>query len=318
MNLVLVLVLVLDFLRWFMGTGKGATFCQMLSCNCRLALLAIFCLLLAPIPVRAQHVHIYAGAVEQTPGAPLFFQNADVWDTNSYGGYTQSPACMYLERNIPNLYPGLYQTATTFVSLPATIFNGGPSVYAASFGTYIELKFVSLQGPAGGVLTIWSEVDDPQHPAVLFTIPTGTANGTNRYNLSESDPNDPSADPYGHIHGRRFTLNKPGLYILGLQLVDTSNNGPGGGPVQSPSEITYFYMQSGLFLSDLSRSNNVTTARFGLPGFTNFVFEASPTPGGSNWVTVANIVGSDHSELRWVTETNTASRRFYRMRRVTN
>ena len=282
------------------------------------AFLAILDLCLGIVSAQAQHVHIYAGALEQTPGAPLFFQNADVWGTNSYGGYTQSPACMYLESNIPLLYPGLYQTATTFVSLPATIFNGGPSAYAASFGTYIELKFVSLQGPAGGVLTVWSEIDDPQNPAVLFSMPAGAANGTNRYNLSEGDANDPSADPYGHIHGRRFTLNKPGLYILGLQLVDTSNNGPAGGPVQTPSEITYFYMQAGLFLNDISRSNNVTTARFGLPGFTNFVFEASPTPGGTNWATVANIAGSDHSELRWVTETNTAPKRFYRIRRATN
>jgi hypothetical protein len=281
-------------------------------------LLAILGLCVSAIPVHAQHIHIYAGAVEQTPGTPLFFQNADVWDTNSYGGYAESPACMYLESNIPNLYPGLYQTATTFVSLPATIDNGGPSVYAASFGTYIELRFVSLQGPAGGVLTVWSEVDGPQNPAVLFRIPAGTAGGTNRYNLSEGDPNDPDADPYGHIHGRRFTLNKPGLYILGLQLLDTSSNGLGGGPVQTPSAITCFYLQAGLFLSDFSRSNNITTARFGLPGFTNYLFQASPSLNGTNWVTIGNIGGSDHSELRWVTDTNNAQTRFYRLRRATN
>jgi hypothetical protein len=285
---------------------------------------ALFCAALLAIsglgiiPAHAQHIHIYAGALEQTPGASLFFENADLWDTNSYGGYTQSPACLYLDTNIPDLYPGLYQTATTFVALPATIDNGGPSAYAAALGTYIELKFVFLQGPAGGVLSIWSEIDDPQHPVVVFTVPVGATNGTNRYNLSEGDPNDPTADPYGHIHGRRFTLNKPGLYILGLQLVDTSNNGLGAGPVQSPSEITYFYLQAGLVLSDFSRPNSVTAARFGLPGFANYFFEASSTPGGSNWVTIANITGSDHSELRWVTDTNTAPKRFYRLRRASN
>jgi hypothetical protein len=291
----------------------------------RAALMLLSGCVLNSHPVMAQsHAHIYAGVLCQTPfnplpGEPLWFVNGSVWDTNSYGGYTQSPACIYLESNLPDLYPGLYQTATTFSALPATIFNAGPSPYAPGFGTYVELKFISLAGPAGGSLTLWNEMDDPAHPAVMFTIPVGTTSGTNHYNLSEGDPTDPSADPYGHIHGRRFTLDKPGLYTLGLQLVDTSNNGPDGGPVQSQSEVTYFYFQAGLTLSDFSRSNNVAVARFGLPGFTNYVFEASPTITGTNWTTIQNITGTSHSELRWVTDINaTAPSRFYRIRKGTN
>jgi hypothetical protein len=249
----------------------------------------------------------------------LWFVNGDLWDTNSYGGYTQSPACIYLQDNIPDLYPGWYQTVTTFAALPATIFNAGPSPYAAALGTYIELRFVSLQGPAGGSLSIWNEIDDPAHPAVMFTVPVGTTNGTNRYHLSEGDPFDPFSDPYGHIHGRRFALNPSGLYIVGLQLVDTSNHGPNGGPVQSPSAITYFYLQAGLHLSDFSRTNNVTVARFGLPGFTDYVLESSPAVNGTNWAVVANIIGTSHSELRWVVDTNaTGPTRFYRIRKGTD
>ncbi len=276
-------------------------------------------------PVIAQeHAHLYAGVLCQTPsnpapGEPLWLVNGSDWDTNSYGGYTQSPACIYLEANIPDVYPGLYQSATTFASLPATINKGGPSPYAASLGTYIELRFVSLQGPAGGVLTLWNEKPDPFHPSVILTIPVGTSSGTNRYNLSEGNPFDPSADPYGHIHQRRFTLNRPGLYTLGLQLLDTSTNGPGGGPIHVPSDTNYFYLQAGLSLSDFSRSNNVATARFGLPGFTNFVFEASTTITGTNWETIADVFGTDHSELRWVTDTNaTSPNRFYRIRNTSN
>ena len=270
-------------------------------------------------PVEAQHAHLYAGAVSQTPGAPLWFQNGDLWDSNSWGGYAQSPACIYLLDNIPDLYPGLYQTATTFSALPATIFNAGPSPYAAALGTYIELSFLSLQGPTGGSLTLWNEIDDPAHPSVLFTIPVGTAGGTNRFNLSEGDSSDPFADPYGHIHGRRFTLNKPGLYIVGIQLVDTSNNGPNGGPVQSPSEIIHLYLQAGLYLSDFSLSNKGAAGRFGLPGFTDYVFESSPTVSGTNWTVVANIIGTSHSELRWLVDTNaTVPTRFYRIRNTTD
>jgi len=274
---------------------------------------------LVVLPAAAQHAHIYAGVASQIPGAALWFQNAYLWDTNSYGGYTESPACIYLENNRPDLYPGLYHTATTFSALPATIFNAGPSPYAAALGTYIELRFVSLQGPAGGVLTAWNEIDDPVNPAVIFTLPVGTTNGTNQFNLSEGDPFNPDSDPYGHIHGRPFTLNKPGLYTLGLQLVDTSTNGVNGTSMHGPSDITWFYLQAGLYLNDFVRSNDVTIARFGLPGFTDYVFESNSTVTGTNWVAVANITGTTHSELRWVTDTNaTTPTRFYRLRKKAN
>ena len=288
----------------------------------RTALLVLLFCGIAGTQAVAQHAHLYAGVLCQTPfnpfpGEPLWFQNADVWDTNSYGGYTQSPACIYFESNYPALYPGLYQTATTFSALPATVFTGGPNPYAAAFGTYIELRFVSLQGPAGGALTVWNEIDDPAHPSVMLTLPVGATNDTNRFNLSEGDPLDPEADPYGHIHGRRFTLNKPGLYTVGLQLVDTSHNGPGTGPVQSASAVTHFYLQAGLHLGNFSWSNSVATARFGLPGFANYAFEASPVLPGTNWGTITNITGTMHSELRWVRDSNASStNRFYRLRKT--
>lgn len=268
-------------------------------------------------PLIAQHAHIYAGAASQTPGTALFFQNANLWDTNSYGGYTQSPACIYFEDNYPELYPGLYQTVTTFSSLPATIFTGGPSPFAAALGSYIELRFVSLQGPPGGVLTVWDENIDTAHPTPLVSLPVGANNRTNQYNLSEGDPSDPESDPYGHIHGRRLTLSKPGLYIVGLQLVDTSRNGPGGGSVHRPSPVSYFYLQAGLVLNNFSRNNNITSARFGLPGFANYALEASTDLSANDWIPIANITGTTHSELRWVHEFDDSStHRFYRLRKT--
>lgn len=272
----------------------------------------------ATTPLTAQHAHIYAGATSQTPGASLIFQNAALWDTNSYGGYAQSPACIYFASNYPELYPGLYQTVTTFSALPATIFTGGPSPYAAALGSYIELRFVSLQGPPGGVLTVWNENDDPAHPSVMVSLPVGVTNGAGQYNLSEGDPLDPESDPYGHIHGRRLTLNKPGLYVVGLQLVDTSANGPGGGPSHHASAVSYFYLQAGLVLSDFARNNGVTIARFGLPGFANFALEASSDISANNWTVVTNVVGTAHSELRWIRDEDHDSRpnRFYRLRQT--
>jgi hypothetical protein len=285
---------------------------------CQGSALLLCCLSQLVWTANAQHAHIYAGATNQTPGTPLWFVNGDLWDTNSYGGYAQSPACIFLERNIPDFYPGLYQSATTFSALPATIFTGGPSPNAAALGTYVELRFVSLQGPPGGALAVWDENINPLQPTAMFTLPVGAANGTNRFNLSEGNPFDPESDPYGHIHGRRITVTKPGLYTLGLQLVDTANNGGNGGPVQLPSPITYFYLQAGLTLSNFSKSNNIVTARFGLPSFTDYALETSTNAAATNWTTISTITGTSHSELRWVTDPSaTAPTRFYRLRKTT-
>jgi hypothetical protein len=266
------------------------------------------------------HIHIYAGVSNEIPynpqpGTPLWFKNGTAWDIHSNGGDSQSPACIYLDNNYPAVYPGQYQTATTFVGLAATFYSGGiPDPDAASPGTYIELRFVSLQGPAGGTLTIWDENIDPLNPPVMLSVPVGTTNGQDRMNLSQGDPMDPGSDPYGHIHNRRITVDKPGLYVVGLQLLDTSNNGPDGGPVHTPSTTNYFYFQAGLWLSDFSRSNGVAMARFGLPNYsTNFVFEASTNLARTNWTASQNISGQN--QLMWVTDTNaTTPSRFYRLR----
>lgn len=53
--------------------------------------------------------------------------------------------------------------------------------------------------------------------------------------LSESDGS-PESDPYGHIHGRRFTATKPGVYTAWFRAFDTSVNGANGGPIHAPSE----------------------------------------------------------------------------------
>jgi hypothetical protein len=271
------------------------------------------------VPVIAQHAHIFAGAARQVHLEPLFFVNGNLWDTNSYGGYTESPACIYFADNIPDRYPGLYQSATTFSSLPATIFNAGPSLNAASLGSFLEAQFVSLKGPEGGSLSVWSEIDDPANPSLLFSLPVGTGDGTNRINLSEGDASDPESDPYGHIHGRRFALDNPGLNVLGLQLIDTSTNGPDGGPIHSASSVTYFYLQAGLFVSDFSMTNKVAIARFGLQGSKDYVVEASSFLPATNWVTITNILGASHSELRWFKDPDAvAPMRFYRIREGTN
>jgi hypothetical protein len=268
----------------------------------------------------AQHAHINAGAYEHYAGSPLVFPNGYLWDTNSYSGVY--PACIFMVKDDPNvpLYPGLYQTDVSFTSLPATIFTGGPSLYAAELNSYLELIIRTVQGPPGGVFGFWQENDEfePTFSTRLFSIPVGTLNSTNRFNLTQSpEQGGWEGDPYGHVHGRRFTVNKPGLYTVGMQLIDTSKAGPGGSPNHSPSVTNYFYFQAGLVVQLLKKTNNNAVLRFGLQGFKDYYLEANNNLTTTNWVTVGREAGATHSDLHTLVDTNaTNATRFYRVREV--
>jgi hypothetical protein len=263
--------------------------------------------------VAAQHVHLAVGAEAAEPGSKLFFSNGWLYDTNSWGGLY--PACVYMNDGDP-LYPGLFQTDVTFIALPATIWTGGPTPYSAELGAYIEMKLISLQGPPGGEFSMWEENEDATQTAKKFTMPVGTTYSTNQFNLSEGITN-PEPDPFGHVHGRRFTANKPGLYTLGVQLIDTSTAGPGGGSVHRPSDTNYFYFQAGLVINAHVRSNNTFTAWFGTRAFKNYHLETSPMPDGTNWVKVGAVPWASHSDIHFLTDTNaTSTSSFYRIREL--
>lgn len=268
----------------------------------------------------AQHVHISAGAYSPAQNEPLVFVEGYLFDTNSYSGVY--PACLFMVKDDPNVpfYPGLYTSDVSFTSRPATIFTGGPALYAAEGGTYVELIIRSVQGPPGGVLGFWQEDDEfaPTTATQLFSIPVGTLNSTNRFHLTQSpEQGGWDYDPYGHVHGRRFTLNKPGLYIVGMQLVDTSTTGANNGPHHSPSLTNYFYFQAGLTTQLLSKSNSVARVRFGLRGFKDYYLEANNNLSTTNWTTLLYERGTTHSDLHTVTDTNATNvTRFYRVREV--
>ena len=263
----------------------------------------------------AQHFHINAGATQPKMGAPLFFANGTSWDSHS--GFvirlnpTNSPAYgpIYLGGN-----------EITFTSLPATLDNGGPDRFAALPGTHVNQVAVSVDGPIGGVFSFWDSYDGFfEATEITFSLPVGTRSGTNQFSLSENDGS-PSADPYGHIHGRKFSVNLPGLYRVGFRLVDTSANGPGGGPVQSPSELTYFYFQAGTTLSPSIPGGNPggtgepETLFFATSANRNYWIQATTSLAvPTQWSTVGGpIPGSGRLET-WVPSSPPTGVRFYRL-----
>src|SRR5262249_43998498 len=147
----------------------------------------------------------YVGATGLDQGDPLTLENAADFSTNS--SYIKT-----LTYTNGGSYAGFYQGNITFQVTGATTPAPGALIYA---------QIVSVEGPAGGAFAFWEA--GATNPTI--SVACGTK-GTNAYQLSANDGS-PGSDPYGHIHGRRFTASKPGIYTVGLKALDLCTNGVG-------------------------------------------------------------------------------------------
>ncbi len=267
----------------------------------------------------AQHVHLAVGAESQQQDAKLLLVNGASYDIFSYGG--TNSACFFMPNDDP-LYAGFYNSDVTLVSLPATLWTGGPAPGCAAQGAYIEAILRSVTGPAGGEIGFWVEGVDGTTTTEMFAVPVGMTDSTNRFNLTEGDegigvdtPDGP--DPFGHIHGRRFTATKPGLYTVGFQFIDTGHAGTDGGPIHTPSKTNYFFFQAGLYLDSAVKSNSVMTVRFGTRPFNNYDLECNTNLATTNWFKVNEVIGGNHSDMHLLSDFNaTNSGRYYRLREI--
>jgi hypothetical protein len=272
-----------------------------------LTALAFGALLVGATALRAQHIHVNAGASNTTQNARLYFVNGTTYDTNSrydvFLSFTNGGP-------FSNRYHG---AGVSFTALASTLDNGGPAFGHAANGAVLQLQFVSLSGPPGGVFGVQTqEVGNPSLYLPAFSLPVGTTNGTNLLRLSENDGS-PGADPYGHIHGRTFTATKPGLYTLGCRILDTSSNGAGGGPIHTPSTLYYFYFQAGLAISSWSRQSNSFAVTFGTAAGKTYYVESNTNLSTTNWTTFAGPFTGDN-RLRSATNSATAPTLFFRLR----
>ena len=240
--------------------------------------------------VVAQHRHINAGAVAPQAGSKLYIANGASFDAAS--GFL-----VHLASTNHPVYGPIFLGGSdiTFTSLPSTADYGGPDPKAAQPGAHLVMVLVSLSGPPGGALSFWDSFDGFfSATEITFTVTVGTIGGTGSFALSENDGS-AGLDPYGHIHGRRFSVDRPGLYTAGLVVIDTSANGPGGGPLHPPSDPVYFSFQAGTTIADIKLSADGTTARFGTDaGKTYFVEAADALAPSPAWTTVAGpVAGTD-------------------------
>lgn len=178
------------------------------------------------LALRAQHGHLNAGATTTASGSQVVWANGSLFADSS--GYVGA-----MPKATSGVYMGYYNSGPTFTALPATIANGGPSGGASALGSFLEFSYTLVAGPDGGSFSFWD------HGATAPTSSMTVGQTSGLYDLSGGEDN-PAAgtvggDPYGHIHGRRFTADLPGDYLVSFQAFDTSVNGVGGGPIHTPS-----------------------------------------------------------------------------------
>ena len=258
------------------------------------------------------HFHVTAGAASTIAGSPLYFTDADAFLAES--SYV---ANMPLITNalLPTI--GYYMGGPTFTAGSGDGADGPP----AAPGARIALVVRAVNGPPGGRWSFWETSGNEEYgETITFTYAAGTTNGTNSFVLSENDGL-PGQDPFGHIHGRAFTVDQPGLYTVWMQLIDTSRNGPGGGPIHTPSPLYKYYFQAGTTIARLARTNNSVVVTFGtLPSNAarrySYFLEANPMLDDPlKWTTVAGpLAGDSHLQTFTDTPPSDVTNRFYRLR----
>jgi hypothetical protein len=233
-------------------------------------------------------------------GDQLTFDNGALFATNS----------RYIKTLIytnSGRYAGYFQQNITLTTLPATAAFGGPAPNAPALGSQIYAQIVSVDGPVGGAFNFW----EAGAATPTITLASGTT-GTNIFKLNESDGS-PGGDPFGHIHGRRFTATKGGIYVVGFRALDLSTNGIGGGPIHTPSDVLKVYFQAGVSIASVERGTNSNSVTFGSVLGWTFYLEGNDNLSTTNWTQLDSISGND--SLQSVVDPDAAATgRFYRIR----
>jgi hypothetical protein len=248
------------------------------------------------------HGHLRIGAYSPTPGAQLYFYNGA--DFASTSGYVKTLVFTNSGR-----YSNYYQANITVTVQAVTPEYGGPEPDAPALGSYIRAVIAAVEGPPGGAFGFWeSGASSP-----TISVASGQT-ATNNFNVTQTDGS-PTADPFGHIHGRRFTATMPGIYTVTFRAFDSSSNGADGGPIHTPSETIKINFQAGVNIASIVSTNASDAIKFGALANYNFWLESTSNLNDStSWKETAGpMAGTDYFQtFTEVPDSNTT--RFYRIK----
>jgi hypothetical protein len=252
----------------------------------------------------ADHGHLNAGALGTNQDYQLIWANGA--DFAASFGYLKT-----LDYASAGTYRGYFQQNITLAALPRAPANAGPDPAAAALGSFLRAKMACLEAPLGGQFAFW------ETGATNPTISLGAGETTtNTWALSQNDGS-PGSDPYGHIHGRRFTATKPGLYQVTFQVIDTSTNGSGGGPIHTASAELPVWFQAGVTVVSVEPDyeEGHVHLRFGARLGYTWQVEASGALGApADWQPVGNPITGDDVFIQTIVEGNPGPQRLYRVK----
>ncbi|HTD65212.1 MAG TPA: PEP-CTERM sorting domain-containing protein [Candidatus Limnocylindria bacterium] len=187
-------------------------------------LLPLLYLLAMAAPVRAQHFN--AGAITRDQGAQLYWANGAAFAASS--GYVQS-----MTFADSGTYANYYGSGLSLTALPTTVANGGPVAGSAALSSFISVRMTLFSAPEGASFAFW----DTGSLTPTYNLSAGGTSPMWALSDASLGAGQLDGDPYGHIHGRRFTATMPGAYSIGFELFDTSGNGIGGDFIHPPSDM---------------------------------------------------------------------------------
>ena len=211
----------------------------------------------------------------------------------------------------------------SFIALSDGQFDVASAGHAHT-GAWIWMEITSVSGPAGAHFGFWDENWSEYYDTPTVSFATNEPTGGYKFILGEGI-NSAGEDPSGHIHGRAWTADKPGDYIIGFTLYDLSTNAPGGGPWHPPSQVYYYHFKAGpSFLPTMSvgaGGSRVLTwpSQLGYwasdPAQTgiSFTIERSSTLAAGSWQSIGTVMGTTANTATFTDTAPPVGRAFYRL-----
>jgi hypothetical protein len=179
-------------------------------------------------------------------------------------------------------------------------------------GADIWMEITSIIGPEGSHFGFWEGENDNDpihynwsytHTSPTKSLAANQATGGYRFELSEPTAGDPPVDqdPYGHIHNRGFTVDKPGDYYVTFRLYDQSAIHQDGSGPHTPSGAYVFHFRAGPEFQIVTSYTPGVAAVLTWPSLMGiaasetgitFTVQRSLTLAAGSWVTAGTVPGT--------------------------
>ena len=254
---------------------------------------------------QAQHGHLNVGATGRNQGDALNWNNGAAFVAES--GYVKT-----MNFATTGTYANFFEGNISLTSMHSTNGFGETIAGSPAPGSFQIGEIVSVTGPEGGAFGFW---DTNGITGPSLSVPVGTTAGGFFFDLSEAalGAGEPGGDPFGHVHGRRLTFTKAGIYEVGLRAIDISTNGANGGPIHTRSEVLRVVFQAGYNIKQITWANGVATVTVGTAVGSVFKLQANTDLNNPNgWQDVGEVVGNDLFQ-NITDEQASEAARFYRV-----